>query len=83
MAASDRTPSPVNPLQARWHAGETIYGVLVTMPSVPRMHALGGVALSPPQAKEMAERGYRALALGFDWTLVQRGAAAVLEGLRP
>jgi 4-hydroxy-2-oxoheptanedioate aldolase len=45
--------------------------------------ALGGVALSPAQARQMAERGYRALGLGFDWTLVQRGAAAVLEGLRP
>ncbi len=45
--------------------------------------ALGGVALSPPQAKQMGERGYRALGLGFDWTLVQRGAAAVLDGVRP
>jgi 4-hydroxy-2-oxoheptanedioate aldolase len=44
---------------------------------------LGGVALSPAQAKEMAARGYRALGLGFDWTLVQRGAAQVLDGLRP
>jgi hypothetical protein len=31
----------------------------------------------------MVERGYRALGLGFDWTLVQRGAAAALDGLRP
>lgn len=45
--------------------------------------ALGGVALSPARAKEMVERGYCALGLGFDWTLVQRGAAAVLDGLRP
>jgi 4-hydroxy-2-oxoheptanedioate aldolase len=45
--------------------------------------ALGGVALSPAQAREMAARGYRMLGLGFDWTLVQRGAAQVLDGLRP
>lgn len=55
-------PVPVNPLKARWRAGEATYGVLVTMPSVTMMQLL-------------------ALA-GFDWTLVQRGAAAILEGLR-
>jgi 4-hydroxy-2-oxoheptanedioate aldolase len=44
--------------------------------------ALGGVARSPDQANRMIERGYRMLALGFDWSLLQRGAAAVLEGVR-
>lgn len=39
---------------------------------------LGGNAFSPAQAREMADRGYQLLALGFDWTLLQRGAAAVL-----
>ena len=29
----------------------------------------------------MTDRGYRLLALGFDWTLLQRGAAAALDGL--
>lgn len=43
---------------------------------------LGGVALSPEQANRMVERGYRVLALGFDWFLLQRGTAAVLEGIR-
>jgi 4-hydroxy-2-oxoheptanedioate aldolase len=43
---------------------------------------LGGVAHSPEQANSMIERGYRMLALGFDWSLLQRGAAAVLEGVR-
>jgi 4-hydroxy-2-oxoheptanedioate aldolase len=43
---------------------------------------LGGVARSPEQANAMIERGYRMLALGFDWSLLQRGAAAVLEGIR-
>ena len=39
---------------------------------------LGGNAFSPEQAADMADRGYQALALGFDWSLLQRGAAAVL-----
>ena len=43
---------------------------------------LGGVAFSPDQANRMVERGYRALALGFDWLLLQRGAASVLDGIR-
>ena len=42
---------------------------------------LGGVARSPEEANRMVERGYRALALGFDWSLLQRGAASVLQGL--
>ena len=42
---------------------------------------LGGVALSPAQANQMIERGYRLLALGFDWSLLQRASAAVLEGV--
>lgn len=42
---------------------------------------LGGVARSVEQANRMVERGYRALVLGFDWSLLQRGAAAVLHGL--
>jgi 4-hydroxy-2-oxoheptanedioate aldolase len=39
---------------------------------------LGGNAFSPEQARQMADRGYQLLALGFDWSLLQRGAAAVL-----
>jgi len=42
---------------------------------------LDGVALSPAQANQMIERGYRMLALGFDWSLLQRASAAVLEGV--
>jgi 4-hydroxy-2-oxoheptanedioate aldolase len=44
--------------------------------------SLGGIALSPEQANRMIERGYCVLALGFDWSLLQRGAASVLEGIR-
>jgi 4-hydroxy-2-oxoheptanedioate aldolase len=43
---------------------------------------LGGVAHSPDQANRMVERGYRLLALGFDWSLLQRGAAGVLDDIR-
>ena len=43
---------------------------------------LGGVAFSPDQANRMVERGYRTLALGFDWLLLQRGAASVLDGIK-
>src|SRR5262249_34508363 len=39
---------------------------------------LGGVARLVDQAKRMVERGYRVLVLGFDWSLLQRGAAAAL-----
>jgi 4-hydroxy-2-oxoheptanedioate aldolase len=39
---------------------------------------LGGNAFSTEQARQMADRGYQLLALGFDWSLLQRGAAAVL-----
>ncbi len=42
---------------------------------------LGGIACSPEEAHRMVDRGYRALALGFDWSLLQRGAAIVLQGL--
>ena len=40
----------------------------------------GAHALSA--ANEMIERGYVALALGFDWSLFQRGIAASLEGIK-
>ncbi|MHA6783489.1 HpcH/HpaI aldolase family protein [Pseudonocardia saturnea] len=43
---------------------------------------LGGNALSPQQARQMADRGYQLLTLGFDWTLLQHGAAAALTGAR-
>ncbi len=42
---------------------------------------LGGVAPTPMQANAMIERGYRALVVGFDWSLLQRGIAAATEGI--
>ncbi len=43
---------------------------------------LGGVAPTPEQANAMIERGYRALVVGFDWSLLQRGIAGVVDGVR-
>jgi 4-hydroxy-2-oxoheptanedioate aldolase len=43
---------------------------------------LGGVARTPDQAKQMLDRGYRALVFGFDWTLLQQAAARFLEEVR-
>ena len=43
---------------------------------------IGGVARTAEQANAMIERGYLALALGFDWSLFQRGIAASFEGIK-
>jgi 4-hydroxy-2-oxoheptanedioate aldolase len=42
---------------------------------------LGGVATTPEQANAMIKRGYRALVIGFDWSLLQRGIASILVGV--
>ena len=43
---------------------------------------IGGVARTAEQANRMIARGYVALALGFDWSLFQRGIAASFEGIK-
>ncbi len=43
---------------------------------------IGGVARTAEQANQMIERGYLALALGFDWSLFARGIAASFEGIK-
>jgi 4-hydroxy-2-oxoheptanedioate aldolase len=43
---------------------------------------IGGAARSAEQANAMIARGYLAIALGFDWSLFQRGMAASFEGIR-
>jgi 4-hydroxy-2-oxoheptanedioate aldolase len=43
---------------------------------------IGGVARTADQANAMIDRGYLALALGFDWSLFQRGIAAAFEGIK-
>ena len=43
---------------------------------------IGGVARTPEQANQMIDRGYVGLALGFDWSLFQRGIAASFQGIK-
>src|SRR5262249_15396359 len=43
---------------------------------------IGGAARTAEQANAMIERGYLALALGFDWSLFQRGIAASFAGIK-
>ena len=43
---------------------------------------IGGVARTADQANAMIDRGYLALALGFDWSLFARGIAASLQGIK-
>jgi 4-hydroxy-2-oxoheptanedioate aldolase len=43
---------------------------------------IGGAARTAEQANAMIARGYLAIALGFDWSLFQRGIAAGFEGIR-
>ena len=43
---------------------------------------IGGVARTADQANAMIDRGYLALALGFDWSLFQRGIVAAFEGIK-
>lgn len=43
---------------------------------------LGGAALNAEMGNAMIDRGYVLLALGFDWSLFQRGITAALDGIR-
>src|SRR5215510_3124307 len=43
---------------------------------------IGGVARTAEAANAMIARGYVALALGFDWSLFQRGIMASLDGIK-
>ena len=43
---------------------------------------IGGVARTAEQANAMIDRGYLALALGFDWSLFQRGIADAFRGIK-
>jgi 4-hydroxy-2-oxoheptanedioate aldolase len=43
---------------------------------------IGGAARTAEQANQMIERGYVALALGFDWSLFARGIAASFDGIK-
>jgi 4-hydroxy-2-oxoheptanedioate aldolase len=43
---------------------------------------LGGVARTTDQANAMIARGYKALVVGFDWSLLQRGITDAIAGIR-
>jgi 4-hydroxy-2-oxoheptanedioate aldolase len=43
---------------------------------------IGGAARSAEQANQMIDRGYLAIALGFDWSLFARGIAASFDGIK-
>jgi 4-hydroxy-2-oxoheptanedioate aldolase len=43
---------------------------------------IGGAARTVEQANAMIARGYGAIAVGFDWMLLQRGIAASLDGIK-
>ena len=42
---------------------------------------LGGVAHTVDQANAMIARGYKALVVGFDWSLLQRGISNAISGI--
>jgi 4-hydroxy-2-oxoheptanedioate aldolase len=43
---------------------------------------LGGVAHTVDQANTMIARGYKALVVGFDWSLLQRGISSAVSGIQ-
>jgi 4-hydroxy-2-oxoheptanedioate aldolase len=43
---------------------------------------LGGAAFTPEAANELLARGYKGVFIGFDWLILQRAVAGVLEGLK-
>jgi 4-hydroxy-2-oxoheptanedioate aldolase len=43
---------------------------------------LGGVATTPDRANDMIARGYRALVVGFDWSLLQHGIMSAIQGIK-
>jgi 4-hydroxy-2-oxoheptanedioate aldolase len=44
--------------------------------------SIGGAARTAEEANQMIDRGYVALALGFDWSLFARGIAASFDGIK-
>lgn len=49
---------------------------------LPSSVALGGVATTPDQIAAMTAKGYRTLAVGFDWSLLQRGIQSLIGNPR-
>lgn len=44
--------------------------------------SLGGVARTPDHAKQLLDRGYRAIVLGFDWMMLQRAVVEFVQEIR-
>ena len=44
--------------------------------------ALGGVARTPEQARQMVDRGYKAIVFGFDWMLLQQSVLRFMDAMR-
>ena len=44
--------------------------------------ALGGVAFSPEHANRMIGAGYKMIALGFDWALLQKAIVEATKGIQ-
>lgn len=42
---------------------------------------MGGVTLDPAEANRMVDRGYRVVTLGFDFVLLERACAGLLQGV--
>ena len=43
---------------------------------------LGGLSFSTEQTNQIVDRGCRILFLGFDWSMLQKGTAAALDGIK-
>jgi 4-hydroxy-2-oxoheptanedioate aldolase len=43
---------------------------------------LGGAAVTPERARELFARGYRCAVVGFDWMVLQRAIAGIVDGIR-
>ena len=43
---------------------------------------LGGAAFTPEDANRLLEKGYKGVFIGFDWLILQRAVAGLLDGIR-
>jgi hypothetical protein len=63
----------LNAVKALLCSGTPAFGAIVTMPSPQVVQVL---------ARSGFDLWYRLVILGFDWSLLQKGAAAVLQGVK-
>jgi len=81
---SDAKPSgaKLNRLRAQWEQGKCTLGAIATIPSVQAVQVMARVAHTAAQANAMIARGYKALVVGFDWSLLHRGIASAIADIR-